>query len=148
MGLDMYLSAKRYLSQYDDQDAEVIKAVETLPIKGRGDMRPKEICFEAMYWRKANAIHAWFVDNVQEGEDDCGEYYVSIEQLKVLIALCRQFIETRDPMLMPPRSGFFFGSTDDDEYYYEDLKSTVDTLTKILEQEDIDNFGFYYQSSW
>ena len=148
MGLDMYLSAKRYLSDYDDQDKEIIKSVEELSIKGRGDMRPKEICFEAMYWRKANAIHAWFVDNVQEGEDDCGEYYVSIEQLKVLIALCRQVIETRDPMLMPPRSGFFFGSTDVDEYYYQDLKSTVDTLTKILEQEDIDNFGFYYQSSW
>jgi len=148
MGLDMYLSAKRYLSDYDDQDKEVIKAVETLPIKGRGVMRPKEICFEAMYWRKANSIHAWFVDNVQEGEDDCKQYYVSIEQLKALIALCRQVIETRDPMLMPPRSGFFFGSTDVDEYYYEDLKSTVDTLTKILEQEDIDNFGFYYQSSW
>ena len=23
------------------------------------------------YWRKANAIHQWFVDNVQDGEDDC-----------------------------------------------------------------------------
>jgi hypothetical protein len=148
MGLDMYLSAKRYLSQYDDQDKEAIKSVEQLPIKGRGNMRPKEISFEAMYWRKANAIHAWFVDNVQEEEDDCKEYYVSIEQLKALIALCREVLETRDPMLMPPRSGFFFGSTDVDEYYYEDLKATVDTLTKILEQEDIDNFAFYYQSSW
>ena len=24
------------------------------------------------YWRKANQIHAWFVDNVQQGNDDCG----------------------------------------------------------------------------
>ena len=24
-------------------------------------------------WRKANAIHKWFVDNVQDGVDDCGD---------------------------------------------------------------------------
>ena len=23
------------------------------------------------YWRKANQIHNWFVENVQDGEDDC-----------------------------------------------------------------------------
>ena len=40
---------------------------------------------EVGYWRKANAIHRWFVDNVQEGEDDCGEYEVTIKQLKDLL---------------------------------------------------------------
>ncbi len=34
------------------------------------------------YWRKANGIHAWFVQNVQEGEDDCKEYYVSQSKLE------------------------------------------------------------------
>ena len=27
---------------------------------------------EVGYWRKANAIHGWFVRNVQNGKDDCG----------------------------------------------------------------------------
>lgn len=26
---------------------------------------------QVAYWRKANAIHRWFVENVQDGEDDC-----------------------------------------------------------------------------
>lgn len=40
---------------------------------------------EAGYWRKANAIHKWFVENVQNGEDDCGEYHVSHEQMQELL---------------------------------------------------------------
>lgn len=36
-------------------------------------------------WRKANAIHKWFVDNVQDGIDDCKAYYVSHEQLQELL---------------------------------------------------------------
>ena len=40
---------------------------------------------DAGYWRKANAIHQWFVDNVQDGEDDCKEYYVSEEKLRKLL---------------------------------------------------------------
>lgn len=43
---------------------------------------------EIAYWRKANQIHKWFVDNVQDGEDDCGDYEVSEEQLRDLLAVC------------------------------------------------------------
>lgn len=44
------------------------------------------------YWRKANAIHAWFVDNVQNGEDDCEPYEVSKEQLMKLYLICKTII--------------------------------------------------------
>ena len=44
---------------------------------------------EVMYWRKANAIHKWFVDNVQGGEDDCREYPVSNDQLIELRDTCK-----------------------------------------------------------
>lgn len=43
---------------------------------------------EVGYWRKANAIHKWFVDNVQNGEDDCGDYSVSKELLEKLLNDC------------------------------------------------------------
>ena len=36
------------------------------------------------YWRKANQIHGWFVKNVQNNNDDCGLYEVSIDQIKKL----------------------------------------------------------------
>ena len=40
------------------------------------------------YWRKANAIHKWFVDNVQDGEDNCDYYEVTKEQLEELLDIC------------------------------------------------------------
>lgn len=43
-------------------------------------------------WRKANHIHKWFVDNVQDGVDDCGTYEVSKEQLEELLDICKKVI--------------------------------------------------------
>ena len=46
-----------------------------------------------MYWRKANAIHKWFVDRVQGGVDDCSEYQVSSAQLIELRDTCKQVLD-------------------------------------------------------
>lgn len=43
-------------------------------------------------WRKANHIHKWFVDNVQDGEDDCGTYEVTKEQLEELLDICKKVV--------------------------------------------------------
>lgn len=43
--------------------------------------------FEIAYWRKANEIHKWFVDNVQNGENDCGSYILTKENLQDLLSL-------------------------------------------------------------
>lgn len=45
------------------------------------------------YWRKANQIHGWFVDNVQDGEDDCGMYEVTEDQLIELRDVCIDVLE-------------------------------------------------------
>ena len=43
------------------------------------------------YWRKANAIHNWFVDNVQDGIDDCCYHNeVTKEILEELLDTCTQ----------------------------------------------------------
>lgn len=44
------------------------------------------------YWRKANAIHRWFVENVQDGNDDCGEYEVTKEKLEELKDTCLEVL--------------------------------------------------------
>lgn len=49
---------------------------------------------EIGYWRKANAIHLWFVKNVQEGDDNCGEYPVTKEKLQELRDLCQKVIDS------------------------------------------------------
>lgn len=43
---------------------------------------------EVGYWRKANQIHNWFVENVQNGVDDCGYYECTEEDLDKLLEIC------------------------------------------------------------
>lgn len=53
----------------------------------------KEITSKLGYWRKANHIHKWFVDHVQHGEDDCGHYRVSKQQLSDLLKTCKTVLD-------------------------------------------------------
>jgi hypothetical protein len=148
MGLDMYLYADRYVSSYfnegDDEKAETIKKL--FPELQIGEI--KNIRVEVAYWRKANAIHNWFVKNVQDGVDDCGNYYVSRDKLKELIALIQEVLDNKGSANknLPTAAGFFFGSTDIDDYYFEDLKYSLETLTKVSELPE--NLELYYHASW
>jgi hypothetical protein len=92
VGLDQYLSKRFYLKNWEHTPAE--SRHEVIILRG-GDVRKDipiqnitEVVCDVMYWRKANAIHKWFVDNCQDGVDDCKEYYVSMEQLKELYQVC------------------------------------------------------------
>ena len=51
------------------------------------------ITYRVMCWRKANAIHAWFVKHVQNGNDNCGEYCVSGDKLQNLVDLCKEALK-------------------------------------------------------
>jgi len=154
MGLDMYLSAKKYMSKYfDPTDTDKIKKInEIFNVDGEedGDYGAQEVIFRVAYWRKANQIHQWFVDNCQDGVDECQETWLSRDQLRSLLDLCEKIIA--DPKLgedlLPTQSGFFFGSTEYDEYYMQDVKYTVERLTKILNDTAFTKCDFYYQSSW
>ena len=153
MGLNMYLTATKYLSPYMDDGkihAEVNEAIKNLHIPGQGDMTVKRIECEAMYWRKANAIHRWFVENVQSGTDNCGNYDVPIEQLQELLELCEKALSDKEKagLILPPQSGFFFGSSEVDEWYFEDMDRTVEELKKLLAIPDIEKWDFEYHSSW
>lgn len=48
----------------------------------------KSLLEQLVSWRKANQIHNWFVENIQDGKDDCGCYEVTKEQLETLLELC------------------------------------------------------------
>jgi hypothetical protein len=141
----MYLNAKRFLWHNESELAD--KLTENFP--ELGESRVKEVVAEAMYWRKSNAIHKWFVDNVQQGVDDCGNYDVSREQLQALLSVITEVLEDRKKAntLLPPQTGFFFGSKDIDQWYWEDLKSTKERLEKLLAHE-MPGWWFEYHSSW
>jgi hypothetical protein len=104
---------------------------------------------QVAYWRKANQIHKWFVDHVQNGKDDCGDYYVSREQLQLLLDTCKIVLIDREEasQLLPVQEGFFFGSYEYNEYYFSDIQDTIEQLEKVL-TEYPEEWSFKYQSSW
>lgn len=103
------------------------------------------------YWRKANAIHNWFVENIQGGVDDCNYHReVRKEDLEELLDVCHEVLTNPDlaELRLPTQGGFFFGGTDYDEYYIQDIKDTIDIITKVLETTDFEKEMIYYVSSW
>ena len=165
MGLDMYLHAKKYVEKIDwaklDRDndlgmdsPEVVNPLwkDIVSVSGLSDVATDiygvHVEVTCAYWRKANQIHAWFVDNVQQGNDNCGEYYVSHEKLKELLDLVNEALSKRDPNLLQPRAGFFFGSYDIDEWYWQDLKDTKKKLERVFALPEMSKLSFYYTSSW
>lgn len=93
MGLDMYLKKKTFIwTNYENEGKRDLSNIK-INDKKYNHIKPERICEiteDIGYWRKANHIHKWFVENVQDGKDDCGEYYVSRENLLSLLDLCRK----------------------------------------------------------
>lgn len=63
----------------------------------------------AGYWRKANHIHQWFVDKVQNGIDECEEHPVSLPHLRMLKADCQKVLELAKVATGPVQVGTYLG---------------------------------------
>ena len=189
MGLDMYLYANVYIpggynhiresGNADHQRAAArFDGILSLLDIDRDKLPTCDyinVQIEVAYWRKANAIHAWFVSETQGGVDDCRESDVSREQLAELKDIVDQLLATVDlgePVtresafgeyqeypdatidtdlameLLPPQAGFFFGSTDLDYWYIQDLQHTQKALDAILTNPALNDADFTYRASW
>jgi hypothetical protein len=107
------------------------------------------VCPVVMYWRKANAIHRWFVDNAQNGVDECQYTPLSGELLVGLVDICEQI--TADPSkkeLLTPTAGFFFGNAEYDDWFFADVKATAASLRTAMELIGPRSSGYIYHASW
>ncbi len=159
----MYLYATKDLSGgwcFEKDEVEKKRFADALDVAGLvpsdlfGDRSASaHLQFTVMYWRKANAIHNWFVKHVQGGEDKCRPHYVSRDQLKALKETCERVLADRTlaAALLPPSAGFFFGGTELDAWYWESLVETAQRLSAILSNPRLsvdNNWEFEYRSSW
>ena len=168
MGLDMYLTANLYISRMDyDRDvngnliANQRQAFTDLVTTLNADtlIEPDswtgfKVGVPVGYWRKANQIHNYIVQNHADGVDECQEILLSPADIRVLRDLCQEVLDhhndggstTMAESILPTAQGFFFGSYEYDEYYYADLVRTVEICNRALAAEGIDYF--VYQASW
>jgi hypothetical protein len=158
MGLDMYLQAKKYVSGYRSvQERDQVLDALDAGYPPLAENSSAVVTVDVAYWRKANAIHRWFVENVQDGEDDCRRSHVSLDQLRELVGLCEALLGKKDPELaeeyLPTESGIFYGDTEYGDYYWDSLQETVDQVKPLLMWMDEGarrwwQWDILYRSSW
>ncbi len=155
MGLDMYLHKKTYVKNWGHYKPEELHKV-TVKKNGKTvkHIKPARITYiieTVCDWRKANHIHDWFVQNCQDGEDDCREGEVTKKQLEELLDILNQIKKdkTKASELLPTSEGFFFGETDCDESYYFENARTRKILKSLLEETTESwDVEYTYRSSW
>jgi len=95
MGLDMWLVRETYVgAEYEHR--RVTGVVDITVDTGTGSEEKLDVDFSKIssisehvgYWRKANAIHNWFIEECAHGEEDTMRVYVPKEKLHELYNLC------------------------------------------------------------
>ena len=180
MGLDMYLLKQKKHSILSSREIDYLVWYVTCKKRGIKDeeiVKNNETVFDDIntlerylspyqaqhigYWRKANQIHKWFVDNIQDGIDDQKIYEISEEELKTLLKICtdiketcilndKEMIENVDipKKLLPTCEGFFFGSYEYDKNYLLDIEDTISIVSNVLKEVDFDEEVVEYTSWW
>jgi hypothetical protein len=150
MGLDMYFTARRYFWDYKDDGAGARQVLALFPeLPEETETSGAFVSVQFGYWRKANAIHNWFVKNVQGGEDECNEHPVYREDIQRLLDTVNKVLADTSmaPVLLPTAEGFFFGGQEYNEWYWRDIEYTKRLLERALDPK-MKDWDFYYQSSW
>lgn len=148
MGLDMFLRRKRDLGNAKLNVKVLDNEYDWYKNKGKNYSLDNctFIMQEVGYWRKANAIHKWFVDNVQDGNDDCRDYWVSTDKLKELLDTCKKVKETakikKDKVAVGQK---YNAETEKFEKIYEDgeIITNAEEIAEILPTTD----GFFFGST-
>lgn len=101
------------------------------------------------HWRKAYGIYGWFIENVQDGDEEFKIYIVSKEQLEELKSVCESVLacNTLAETLLPPDIGWIYGSSEYDEDYYHSLQSTIEIIDKVIAETNWDVETICYKAS-
>ena len=166
MGLDMHLysfpriegmnlaeirSADIHLSELEAEKGAIYEKIKD-HIKHFEELDFSWRCLrtEIAAWRKANQIHHWFVETVQNGKDDMCSYEVSKENLQDLYTSCvNVLLKRKTPHNeLPTRTGPFFGSTSYDDYYYWEVDRTKTILENLLKNFNFETHYMVYCADW
>ena len=144
MGLDMYLYAEKYVSEYNysygNTPSEMSKsrnpdhiainnASGLMNLPTDGSITVQKV---VGYWRKANAIHGWFVNTLANGIDECQEIHVSRDDLRKLRDECLQVLATKPDTVIESESRTVILNGDVPNLITENIKQEQDKIANVM----------------
>ena len=166
MGLDMHLYERTYCpSVYVDRKKNKQTNFTTKVWNYQEESKKvkfKDVAYitcRKAYWRKANAIHQFFLDkcrgNIDESDCNGRDLVVNETDLKDLLDICETLLKLKGKKfkelaeeLLPTADGFFWGSTKYDKYYRQDLRYTVKILKGLNLEDDSWLVDYIYNADW
>lgn len=146
MGLDMFLNRRIYIgANYESNNITGKIELERNGVPINIDLKKVTYINEqVIYWRNTYEILKWFIDNIQNGEEDCREYYVDPVYLKEFIDLCKITVKqlkdgnvSHDNLALPSEEEV------KDDFYINELIRTIKVIEPLLGKDD-----FYFDSNW
>lgn len=148
MGLDMNLYKKHYVKNWEHTAPNKRTEIE-VKVGGKKathiDMsKVAYIEEDVAYWRKANQIHKWFIDNCADGEADKTEMYVDREQLVRLLGVVKKVLKSIKLVKGKIKNGYRY-ENGKEVAIMEDGMTIVDSSVaqELLPTED----GFFFGST-
>ena len=147
MGLDMYLFKETYIGAARNPHVKVSMTIQTTKSKRKKtktieNMKIVSVEEEVAYWRKANAIHGWFLRHVYNEEPHTNRIEVKPYQLVRLLEICKTVIEKAE--LKPGRifSGYLWKNGENTPTFMNGLVcNNMSELKRLLPREDGPFFG-------
>jgi len=164
MGLDMYLYERTWCPRSYQLGKKIKKTNFTTNVYDLDGTTEKKkfndvayIYCRKGYWRKANAIHQFFLDKrkLDLSIDECNgeDIYITRADIEELQSICEQLLSLKGNKfkekakeLLPVSQGFFWGSYEYDKWYRQDLKDTL----KIIKGLNLDDprVDVIYNANW
>ena len=158
MGLDMCV---KRMPRYKEVTASQVSAIESWFEYETRDSKYADYTFKEWcgcseadlpdkdvveHWRKANEIHNWFVENVQDGIDDCDYHHeVTEEMLELLRSTCKAVIKASKLVNGKIECGYTFDDNGNRVYSYEDGLIIKDS--SVAERLLPTTSGFFFGST-
>ena len=155
MGLDMYFERRhsvhnwKYTPPDERYTIEISRGGKVVPKTEIDPASITSIIEDAGYWRKANAIHQWFVENVQDGNDDCKEYRVSTEKMRELLARVNKVLAASELVPGKVQNGYTFKDGKEVPILVDGKRIKDPTVAKeLLPTQEGFFFGGTYYDQW
>ena len=137
-----YGDKNKVKTEYED-DVRKLVHIQKHPAWAWGDYENtyEDIKDNVAYWRKANQIHNWFVKNVQNGIDDCGDYLLTKEDVEELLHTTKLVLDSCKLIDGKVVNGYHF-ENGKEVPMLEDGKVIVDT--NVAEELLPSTSGFFF----